>query len=411
VTFFRREDGKSMNRKSNGHSAEYLKRQAKNIKRELGVSHHKALDIAAINAGFTNYKNFLNGSVPVAVINPKRVKAATKLPYPLTLTYFDLGFPNGAKRPNAKPRIQWHQEAGKLLKALMHATEYSNYKAFKPIRSVLITLDEWLQNEYPDRKVLSDEVFSEVYTGENNWPRDESPSIHRIEELVRLCEDVKEAISKGYHDCQPIRTLSKKLDSAKKWIYNWPVPKSGHGMFGRKRLITPGSLVRIKSNLQPAILISHDGRNDVVVCYNDRGAMTAGRHEISVAKDQSGASAFKPLRLVLPYGKWICADGTEVLFNRDYCPLWAKSKDGVIEAIDPDFWIAYEEQHHYFNDGTVPWRGDKKKLTELEGVLEEWNVKNKEPKILALLVDAVSSGHTNVLKPKNREKAYPPLAS
>jgi hypothetical protein len=49
-----------MDIKINGHTAAFLKRQAKNIKKTQGVSHKNALDQAAINAGFHNWSHFIN---------------------------------------------------------------------------------------------------------------------------------------------------------------------------------------------------------------------------------------------------------------------------------------------------------------------------------------------------------------
>lgn len=49
-----------MDIKINGHTAAFLKRQAKNIKKTQGVSHQNALDQAAINAGFNNWNHFIN---------------------------------------------------------------------------------------------------------------------------------------------------------------------------------------------------------------------------------------------------------------------------------------------------------------------------------------------------------------
>ena len=61
------------------------------------------------------------------------------------------------------------------------------------------------------------------------------------------------------------------------------------------------------------------------------------------------------------------------LYNRDYCLLWARSKDEIIEAMDPDCWVVYEEED-YFNDGRVPWCRNKKRFAEQEAVLDEWDV-------------------------------------
>lgn len=49
-----------MEQKPTGHSAEYIKRQAKKIKKELGIPHHIALDKASQSCGFANWTHFCN---------------------------------------------------------------------------------------------------------------------------------------------------------------------------------------------------------------------------------------------------------------------------------------------------------------------------------------------------------------
>jgi len=50
----------TMKKNTTSHKDGQLKRQAKKIKKEQNITHTKALDIAAIQAGFTNFKNFQN---------------------------------------------------------------------------------------------------------------------------------------------------------------------------------------------------------------------------------------------------------------------------------------------------------------------------------------------------------------
>lgn len=64
--------------------------------------------------------------------------------------------------------------------------------------------------------------------------------------------------------------------------------------------------------------------------YDQWGPILAAHEELAICRDQSMTSDFRPLRLVLPYGKWTCEDGSEVLFNRDYCPPWKRSPDGTV---------------------------------------------------------------------------------
>jgi hypothetical protein len=65
-----------MDQKINGHTAAYLKRKAKNIKKLQQVPHAKALDLAAASVGFSNWKDFINRSEAEA----KRRNRAAPLP-------------------------------------------------------------------------------------------------------------------------------------------------------------------------------------------------------------------------------------------------------------------------------------------------------------------------------------------
>lgn len=62
-----------MNRKINGHTGDFIKRQAKKIAKEQNIPHHQALEQAAINAGFSNWNHFVNASkeTPIPVQHGK----------------------------------------------------------------------------------------------------------------------------------------------------------------------------------------------------------------------------------------------------------------------------------------------------------------------------------------------------
>lgn len=51
-----------MKQKINEHNVEYVKRLAKKIKREQNITHHQALEVAAVNLGFSNWKHFLRNA-------------------------------------------------------------------------------------------------------------------------------------------------------------------------------------------------------------------------------------------------------------------------------------------------------------------------------------------------------------
>ena len=65
------------------------------------------------------------------------------------------------------------------------------------------------------------------------------------------------------------------------------------------------------------------------------------------------------MRLCLPYGQWICADGSKVIFNRQQQAIWKVSAEGVFSSAYPGEWIAAVGSEVFFNDGNPPWRSKK----------------------------------------------------
>jgi hypothetical protein len=77
---------------------------------------------------------------------------------------------------------------------------------------------------------------------------------------------------------------------------------------------------------------------------------------------------FLPLRLYLPYGHWIEADGAKVLFSRDYKPMWRIREGARAERLSPSLWIRYREQAHYWEDANTPW-DEVEVRSEMEALL------------------------------------------
>jgi hypothetical protein len=65
-----------------------------------------------------------------------------------------------------------------------------------------------------------------------------------------------------------------------------------------------------------------------------------------------------------PYGKWTCADGREVLFNRGYSPILERRPGLPAQAADPREFVRYVKQEFYFDDYTAPWRTPPRKASE-----------------------------------------------
>ena len=84
-----------------------------------------------------------------------------------------------------------------------------------------------------------------------------------------------------------------------------------------------------------------------------------------MATDFSQASVDRRL-----YGKWTCADGREVLFNRGYRPIWQRYPGQPAEPADPDRWVddIVGEADYYWIDG-------KDTNTKGRRLLKEWGVR------------------------------------
>jgi hypothetical protein len=77
----------------------------------------------------------------------------------------------------------------------------------------------------------------------------------------------------------------------------------------------------------------------------------------------------RPPDNTLPYGIWTTADGSQILFARDYIPLWIKTPDGKVSRIDPDAWVNWERQQ-YFPKSNLP--SNKTVRKNLQRILREF---------------------------------------
>jgi hypothetical protein len=59
-------------------------------------------------------------------------------------------------------------------------------------------------------------------------------------------------------------------------------------------------------------------------------------------------------RRTLPYGKWTCTGGREVIFNREYQPI-AQRVNGVVSYVDRNEWVEnIEHTQYYYQDVNDP---------------------------------------------------------
>ena len=79
------------------------------------------------------------------------------------------------------------------------------------------------------------------------------------------------------------------------------------------------------------------------------------RADFEVVTPRSPLPDFVPSRIWLPYGVWKLSDGSEVVFSRDYLPMWRISNDRT-ERIAPWFWIkGMVAEIHFASPGTATW--------------------------------------------------------
>jgi hypothetical protein len=102
-----------------------------------------------------------------------------------------------------------------------------------------------------------------------------------------------------------------------------------------------------------AAVVADDGRTVKIVSQNGPGY--CARHEIAVMRDQA-ARRPAPMRYRLPYGCWRCGDGREILFNREYRPIWERRPGQRTRRADLDEWVEdIVLTRHFFTDHSPPW--------------------------------------------------------
>ncbi len=110
----------------------------------------------------------------------------------------------------------------------------------------------------------------------------------------------------------------------------------------------PGTIIRVKSIGGPRVgYLLRTGR--VVDVLYDSGE--GGCATFEAVTPRTPVPDFLPARLWLPYGVWTLEDDSEVVFSRDYHPLWRISSKGV-ERLAPWLWIRGIRSDRWFATNT-----------------------------------------------------------
>jgi hypothetical protein len=89
----------------------------------------------------------------------------------------------------------------------------------------------------------------------------------------------------------------------------------------------------------------------------DGGQAYFSRTELSILSEP--LHPLFPMRAKLPYGKWTCADGKEVLFNRDYEPIWERLPGEMASAADRKAQYEHVKEKWFFGDRNPPWSSER----------------------------------------------------
>lgn len=231
---------------------------------------------------------------------------------------------------------------------------------------------------------------------------------HTAEFLKRQAKKLKKGLGITYHEALDKAAIAAGLANwghfcnsphARRFPVTIARPNIAHGAD-----LPRGTLVRLKQDRKRVGLV-YECSGGTVSFYHDWGPITATREEVAVCRDQSPAAIFRPLRLNLPYGKWRCRDGMEVLFNREYCPIWAKNSNGTVDSIEPKTWVDWVDQDHYYNDGCAPMY-DKRTRTKCLAILKSWGVEDRINGAVALVPVAIRSGNVRILKGRSEVSGH-----
>lgn len=163
----------------------------------------------------------------------------------------------------------------------------------------------------------------------------------------------------------------------------------------------PGAMGRFKYDRRPLILQSF---GELTFCVSD-GSPSIAMADFEYVSPRTSVPLLIPSRLYLAYGQWTEADGSKVLFSRDYIPLWRVRAGGSVERVSPRLWIDYVEERWFWGDHNSPW--DKKLLQHNElARLSSYGVRGV-PKLVEILPRLVLSSRNERIRSVARDHFGP----
>lgn len=75
-----------------------------------------------------------------------------------------------------------------------------------------------------------------------------------------------------------------------------------------------------------------------------------------------------------PYGRWTCANGRQVIFDREYRAMWQRLPNGRVCDVDPCDLVEWCREEFFFDDGLPQYRqyGAMRRLRNI--LVQEWRM-------------------------------------
>ena len=85
---------------------------------------------------------------------------------------------------------------------------------------------------------------------------------------------------------------------------------------------------------------------------HDPYALNTNQRQLAVGGKRTAFDRWYQMR---PYGIWVCANGRQVMFNRDYTPILERRPGQPVRIANPHEWVEWVEQIWFWADSTPPY--------------------------------------------------------